>query len=182
MRENRDRMRFDVFLGSIILHSILATCDRLRTACGIIKDKRLRGIGFNGSVTGEPHCDDVGHLMVENHCLRTRHGEKNAISNTDRPHLQNAEAIIVATPCLDCTKDLIHEGVKRINYMSAYPNAKGKEIIEEMAVRQGVILRQFDIDFADFFQRLFDFLARPGGVLYRAGYRLKITKEPMEKK
>lgn len=178
--EKRDQLRFDVFLGSVILHSILGTCDRLRIACGIVKDKRLRGIGFNGSVAGASHCDDVGHLMIDGHCLRTRHGEKNAISNTEREHVKNGEAIVTATPCIDCTKDLIHEGIKIIHYVGNYGNAKGKEEIAELAKQQGVTMRQFDLDFAELFQRLFDRMAEKGGVLHRAGYRLKISKELLE--
>ena len=60
-----------------LLMSVLATCDRLRTASSAEKDKRLRGFGYNGSVSGDGHCDDVGHLMVDGHCERTLHGEEN---------------------------------------------------------------------------------------------------------
>lgn len=180
MDNDRQKMRFDVFLGATILHSILSSCNRLHTACAIIKNKRLQGVGYNGSVNGEPHCDDVGHLMVEGHCVRTRHGEKNAISNTDRCHIRDGEAIVIATPCIECAKDLIHEGVKAIHYVGSYANAKGNEEVAEIAQRQHVVMRQFDLDFAELFQRLFDLMARPGGVLNRAGYRLKISKEPLE--
>jgi len=178
MSDKREKVRSSVFLGSIILHSVLSTCDRLRTACGFIKNKKLRGIGYNGSVSGQPHCDDDGHLMVDNHCVRTRHGEKNAISNTDRQHIRGSEAVVIATPCVDCMKDLIEEGVRKISYVGNYDNAKGKEFIEDLARNRGVELRRFEIDFADLFQELFDMMAQKGGVLYRKGYTLNIQKVP----
>lgn len=180
MPQDRNQMRFNVFVGSIILHTVLGTCDRLRTACGIIKDKRLRGIGFNGSVSGGPHCDDVGHLMIDGHCERTLHGEENAIFNTDREHLMGGEVIVMATPCIRCMKSLIHSGVSKINYIGSYQNAKGREEIEQLASQQGVMLQQLDLDFEELFQDLFDQMAEKGGVLNRAGYRLAVSKKPLE--
>jgi deoxycytidylate deaminase len=35
----------------------------------IVRDKRVIAGGYNGSPPGEPHCDDVDHLMVEGHCI-----------------------------------------------------------------------------------------------------------------
>ena len=172
-------MRFMVFMGSIALHSVLGTCDRLRTACGIIKDKRLRGVGYNGSISGMPHCDDVGHLMEENHCLATRHGEANAISNTDRKHVRGGQAIVVATPCINCMKDLAAEGVRHIDCVGSYANSRGKEHLDDIARVKGITIRQHEIDWAELFQKLFDLLARKGGILYRSGYRLRIVKEPL---
>lgn len=172
----RDEMRFKVFLGSAVLHSTLGTCPRLRTACAIVNKKRLRGMGYNGSVSGTPHCEDEGHLMVDGHCVRTRHGEVNAITNTDRKDLRGGQALIIATPCLDCVKDLIEEGVTEIDYVGSYQNAKGKQHIEELAQQKGVIFRQHDIDWRDFFQDMFDIFTREGGILANAGYRLQIIK------
>ncbi len=41
------------------------TCDRGRSGCVIVKDKRLIATGYVGSPSGMDHCDDVGHLMQE---------------------------------------------------------------------------------------------------------------------
>lgn len=178
--KNRDQLRFNVFLASVALHSQLGTCDRLRTAAGAVKDKRLRGVGYNGSVSGLAHCDNIGHLMVDGHCLRTRHGEVNLISNTDRENLKGASIIIIATPCLECIKDLAHEGVREIHYVGSYSNAQGKEHIEQICGEKGIKLIQHDIDWQELFQELFDGLAQKGGVLERDGYRLKVEREDIK--
>lgn len=180
MDQGRQETRFRVFLASTVLQSILGTCDRLRTACGIVKDKRLRGVGYNGSVTGLPHCDDVGHLLEDNHCIATRHGEANAISNTDPRHLNGGQAIVIATPCINCIKDLAEAGVQEVVYVGSYDNARGKEHLGNIAAQRGMALRSIQIDWADLFQNLFDLLAKRGGILYRAGYRLKVIKIPPE--
>ncbi len=177
---NRDQIRDLAFWCSIAAHSVLATCDRLRTACGIVQNKRLHGVGFNGSVSGLEHCDDANHHIEDNHCLRTRHGEANAITNTPREHLRGGRAMVIATPCIDCIKDLAEEGIARIDYVGDYANAKGKEFIKLLCEKKNIELKQHEIDWADLFQNLFDLLARKGGILCRAGYRLKITKEPFK--
>ena len=56
-----------------------STCDRAQVGCVLVLEKRILTTGFNGSPTGQPHCDEVGHLMVEGHCVRTIHAETNAI-------------------------------------------------------------------------------------------------------
>ena len=174
---NRDGIRRKVFWAAIALHSALGTCDRLRTACGIVKNKRIRGIGYNGSVSGLSHCDDGGHLMEDGHCVATRHGEVNAISNTSREDLRGGQAMIIATPCINCVKDLAEEGIKEIDCVGSYGNARGKNHIDNIARIKGMTIVQHEIDWADLFQELFDLLARKGGILYRSGYRLKIVKE-----
>ena len=175
----REELRQLVFLVSTIAHSVLGTCDRLRVACGIVKNKRLRGLGFNGSVNGLPHCDDVGHLMEDNHCVATVHAERNATINVSREHLQGAQAIVTATPCLPCVQDLLQCGVARVDYYGIYTNSLGASKIAEQAEAKGVPLVQHEIDLAETFQQLFDLLARKGGVLSNAGYRLRVTKEKL---
>jgi len=56
------------------------TCPRARVGCVIEKDGRILVTGYNGSFTGEPHCEDVGCLMENGHCVRTTHAEANAIA------------------------------------------------------------------------------------------------------
>lgn len=168
------------FLVSTVSHSILGTCDRLRVACGIISDKRLRGLGFNGSVRGLPHCEDVGHLLDEGHCVATVHAEDNAVVNTDPDYLKGAQAIVTATPCINCIKRLLHAGIARIDYYGEYSNSLGKSRIAEMARAKEVPLEQHQVQWDGVFQELFDLLARKGGVLRNAGYRLRVVREPLD--
>lgn len=177
---DRDAMRQLAFLVSTVAHSVLGTCDRLRVSCGIVKNKRLRGLGFNGSVNGMPHCDDVGHLMEDGHCVATVHAERNAIFNTDHEHFVGAQAIVTATPCIGCIKDLLQSGIGRIDYFGMYDNKQlAASKVAEMAAKKGVPLEKHEVDWAVVFQDLFDLLARKGGVLRNAGYRLRVTKEPL---
>ncbi|MEK7521154.1 MAG: competence protein ComE [Patescibacteria group bacterium] len=159
--------------------SVLATCDRLRTASSAEKDKRLRGFGYNGSVSGDGHCDDVGHLMVDGHCERTLHGEENLRENTRREDLIGSRVRIVATPCIRCVKPLVNVPVGEIEYEGEYQNARGSEFIEKIAARRKVKIVRREIDWPALFQEIFDLLCRPGGVFSKKGYRLHIVKEPV---
>lgn len=101
-----------------------ATCDRAKVGCVIVKDKQIMATGYNGSVPGAPHCDDAGHLMVDNHCLRTVHSEINAISQAAKAgaNLSDTVAYVTHKPCLPCAKALVAAGVKHVYYATHYGN------------------------------------------------------------
>jgi len=102
-----------------------ATCDRLHAGCVLVKDRRILATGFNGSPPGHKHCDDYGHLLMENHCVRTVHAEVNAICNAARMGggTMGATAYVTATPCWPCVKALLSAGIARIAFKTLYPNA-----------------------------------------------------------
>lgn len=56
-----------------------STCDRAFVGSVLVLDKCILTTGFNGSPTGQAHCDEIGHLLVEGRCLRTIHAQTNAI-------------------------------------------------------------------------------------------------------
>ena len=54
-----------------------STCDRKHVGAVIVRDKTILSTGYNGSIRGMPHCDDVGHLMDNGHCVD--HGDRRAV-------------------------------------------------------------------------------------------------------
>jgi dCMP deaminase len=99
-----------------------STCDRAFVGCVLVRDKRILTTGFNGSPAGQDHCEDIGHLMVDGHCIRTIHAETNAIIQAALHGISTRDAICYVThfPCINCTKALINAGIGRIVYSVAY--------------------------------------------------------------
>ena len=102
-----------------------ATCDRGRSGCVIVKDKRIMTTGYVGAPMGLPHCDEVGHDFrkvfdnngnVTQHCVRTLHAEQNAIVQAARfgIPLEGATLFCKMTPCRTCAMIIINAGIKRV--------------------------------------------------------------------
>jgi dCMP deaminase len=87
-----------------------------------VRDNRVLATGYNGSVSGMPHCDDVGHDIVNGHCKRTIHAEMNAIIQCAIHGVSSKGAIVYVThyPCYDCAKALVNAGVLVVNYEQTY--------------------------------------------------------------
>ena len=97
-----------------------STCDRLHVGAVIVKDKRIKGTGYNGSPAGLVHCDEDGCLVVNNHCIRTIHAEVNAILECTPEERNGATVYITARPCAECSKIIINSGIKRVVYAEEY--------------------------------------------------------------
>jgi len=102
-----------------------ATCDRGKSGCVIVRDKRIIATGYVGSPPGQPHCDDVGHLMrkvidengvIREHCVRTIHAEQNAIAQAARHGISLDGATLYCTlePCRVCAMLIVSVGIKRV--------------------------------------------------------------------
>lgn len=167
MKDSSKRPDWDHYwFVQAVMYSTRGTCDRLRVACVIVNDKRLVGAGYNGSTRGAPHCDDVGHLMIENHCERTIHGELNAVLNSERKDLIGATAYVTAAPCIRCAKTLVNSGVSHIKYLDTYKNSRGKEYLAQLANESGVTIELVDLDPRNLIQEAVDRLESKGGILF----------------
>ncbi len=99
------------------------TCDRAYVGCVIVNnDNRIVSTGYNGSVSGNPHCDEIGHTMRDGHCIATIHAEMNALLYCAKEGITVKGCICYVThfPCLNCTKALIQSGISKIFYMNGY--------------------------------------------------------------
>lgn len=95
------------------------TCPRARVGCVIEKDGRILSTGYNGSLSGEVHCDDVGCEMVDGHCIRTIHAEANAICFAARHGISLEGAVLYVTGwhsgcCHRCEKLARAAGISEI--------------------------------------------------------------------
>ena len=125
MNKNNTRISWDkYFMMQAVLLASRSTCNRLSVGAVLVRDKRVIAGGYNGSVSGDDHCTDVGDYLVDGHCLRTIHAEANAIAQCARFGISTdgAEIYVTDFPCLQCTKSLLQSGIKKINYLRNYHN------------------------------------------------------------
>jgi dCMP deaminase len=99
-----------------------STCDRKHVGAVIVRDRMILTTGYNGSIRGLPHCDDVGHLMEEGHCVRTTHAEANALVQAARNgvSVDGAGIYVTASPCFGCFKLIANAGLSRIVFGEFY--------------------------------------------------------------
>ena len=113
----------EYFMDRAVTVASRSTCDRAFVGCILVnKDNRIVSTGYNGSVAGNPHCDDVGHTMRNDHCIATIHAEMNAVLYCAKEGISLKGTICYVThfPCLNCTKALIQAGISKIYYKEGY--------------------------------------------------------------
>lgn len=112
------------FMLQAVLLSLRSTCERLSVGAILVRDKRVIAGGYNGAVSGDDHCIDVGCYVIDGHCLRTIHAEMNAVLQCSKFGIptDGAEIYVTDFPCLQCTKSLLQAGIKKIYYMRNYHN------------------------------------------------------------
>jgi len=110
------------FLKLAMLASERATCPRMHCGCVLVKDRFVLATGYNGSLPGQPHCEDVGCLVVDNHCVRTNHAEINALVQAaiHGVTIKGATAYITNMSCTTCAKALIASGISRVVVFSDF--------------------------------------------------------------
>jgi dCMP deaminase len=133
----------EYFMRIAIQAATRSTCDRKHVGAVIVRDKTILSTGYNGSIRGMPHCDDVGHMLENGHCVATVHAEANAILQAAKhgTMINGADIYITASPCWNCFKLVANSGIKRIFYLEFYRDAK----ILKVAKQAGIELKQVKI-------------------------------------
>lgn len=113
----------EYFLEITEMVATRSTCDRAFVGCVIVnKEHRIVSTGYNGSLAGNPQCDEIGHTMRDGHCIATIHAEMNALLYCAKEGIsvKGCTAYVTHFPCLNCTKALIQAGITAIYYRDAY--------------------------------------------------------------
>lgn len=133
------RASWDQYFMSIAkVVSSRSTCDRKHVGAVIVRDRTILSTGYNGSIRGMPHCDEVGHMIEDDHCVATIHAEQNAIiaSAKNGVSIDGADIYITASPCWSCFKSIANSGIRRIVYGEFYRDTR----IFDVAARLGMDL------------------------------------------
>ena len=111
-----------------------ATCDRKHVGAVVVRDRTILSTGYNGSIRGMPHCDEVGHMMESGHCVATVHAEANAILQAAKNgvRIDGATLYTTASPCWPCFKLIANSGCVRIVYGEFYRDPRIFEVASQL--------------------------------------------------
>jgi len=134
-----------------------ATCDRGKSGCVIVKDKRILCTGYVGSPPGFPHCFDAGHMMKKiidddgterQHCVRTIHAEQNAICQAAKYGIPLNGTTLYCTmePCRVCTMLIISVGIAKVIAKRKYHAAsESRDLLKQAGIPLIVIEDSLEI-------------------------------------
>ncbi len=117
--------------------STRSTCARKNVGAVIVRERTILSTGYNGSIRGMPHCDEVGHEMEAGHCVATIHAEANAIIQAARNgvNISGAEMYTTASPCWNCFKLIANAGIQRICYGEFYRDERSLKIAGRIGIQ-----------------------------------------------
>lgn len=109
-------------MGFAVHASSRGTCIRKKVGAVIVLNKNVLATGYNGSISGQPHCTEAGCLMEDGHCVRTIHAEMNAILQAAKhgTQINHATLYTTASPCWPCFKAIANTGIRRIVFGEMY--------------------------------------------------------------
>lgn len=121
-----------------------STCSRKQVGAVLVRDRTILSTGYNGSIRGMPHCDEVGHMLESDHCVATIHAEQNAIIHAAKNGvaIDGSDLYVTASPCWSCFKAIANAEVRRVVYGEFYRDAR----IFEVAARLGIELHHLPTD------------------------------------
>ena len=114
-----------------------STCDRKHIGAVIVRDKTILSTGYNGSLRGSPHCDEVGHDIENGHCVRTVHAEANAVAQAAKNGvaIDGSEIYVTSSPCLTCFKLVANSGIRTVFYKEFYRDVRITNYAQEASIR-----------------------------------------------
>ena len=134
---SNERVSWETYFMNIANEvSTRSTCDRKYVGAVIVREKTILSTGYNGSIKGLPHCDEAGHEMVDDHCIRTTHAEANAIVQAAKNgvEINKSDIYVTASPCYNCFKLIANAGIKTIYYGEFYREDRILEHAKEAGI------------------------------------------------
>lgn len=127
----------EYFLKLAMLASERSTCPRMHCGCIIVKNNKVLATGYNGSLPGQPHCEDVGCMVENDHCIRTNHAEINALvqAANQGDNIEGATIYVTNMSCTTCAKAMIAAGVKRVVVFTDFHDTKAVEFYTNCGVK-----------------------------------------------
>lgn len=120
-----------------------SSCLRRKVGSIITVNNRIVSTGYNGAPSGIQSCKETGECLRRfvgsgeslEKCLAI-HAEQNAIAQASRMgiSIEDGEIYVTTFPCVNCMKQIIASGIKKIYYLEDYNSPFAKELAEKSNV------------------------------------------------
>jgi len=99
-----------------------STCFRRNVGAVVVKDKQILTTGYNGTPTGEPHCQvcERERLNIPSgeryELCNSVHAESNAIIQAAKHgvSIDGADIYVTDEPCFMCRRMIVNAGIKNV--------------------------------------------------------------------
>jgi dCMP deaminase len=145
--EKHDKNWDKTFMAMTNLVAEHSTCVRRKVGALVVKDGRILSMGYNGSPSGMPHCEDLFmstdlHLHSAWSMKHELHAEMNALAWAAKNGLAvgGATMYVTLSPCIECAKLMVAMGLTCVVYGGPDRTDKeddGIEFITEYARQSG---------------------------------------------
>ena len=135
----------EYYLSMLPLVASRATCPRRQVGAILVDaDGKLVSTGYNGPPAGMPHCIDTPCLGAADQSGDTTrciaiHAEVNALSQARTSRRLPHTLYCSTTPCFECAKMLIAEGVQQVVTTIAYTNTDGIDLLRQAGVMVNIV-------------------------------------------
>lgn len=124
----------ELMMETASIWSKRGTCSRLRVGAVLADRNRILVQGYNGTVSGMPHCPDP---HPEGPCEAAVHAEENVLYfAADRGIITRGTTLYVThAPCFRCSRGLVNSGVETVIYRESYRSLDGVKLLRDAGVR-----------------------------------------------
>lgn len=102
-------------------------CSRLNVGAVLVKNNRIVSIGYNGSPSGKPHCEDRHCAQMAGAC-DVVHAEKNAILHCP-VKVSGLTIYVTHSPCRQCADMLAERRIAELFYGVPYRDTNPLELL-----------------------------------------------------
>ena len=108
-------------------------CTRRKVGALIVKDKMIISDGYNGTPSGFENVCELEDGTTKGYVL---HAEANAITKIAKSgnNSDGATLYVTASPCMECSKLIIHSGIRRVVYCEPYRVDDGIKLLERAGI------------------------------------------------
>ncbi len=136
-------MKDNYFVEILNVVKSQSTCSRLKVGAVLVKDGRIISTGWNGTVAGAKHCNQIKHTNHHEFSINNEiHAEANCIGYAARNGVKTEDTTLYVniSPCIHCAKLIKAAGISIVYYVEEYDNVEENGL--KFLINSGVAVKK----------------------------------------